>query len=690
MIFCGSGATGRDRQADRDPRTCGSRPISTTATACTAQIPPERAPGRLHRAVRAPLQRAAVARVDRRRRRDRRGRRRPHRPRRARGAARRARRPPAQDRLVLRRQQRHRHRLEHRARSPPAAPATARSRSGTSRPPRRTSRSSGRRRAATTPAHKDAIFLSPAQVHRRPGHAGRAGRAPLAAHEPRARRCPAAARSPTSTPSSTRYLDRPGRTARRAARPAIVESIRAGLVFQLKEAVGARRDPRRTRTTSSAARSPPGATTPRSRCSATSTPTGCRSSRSSSGAVAERRGSLPPPQLRRRAAERPVRHPGPRRLLVRRPVRPSPARHRPRPLARVREPRSRTAARASSPAGCASTSTTSSPRRCSTTSIEAVEIVASDGWRLLHDYRFDPVTGLWHHRNGPIEPPMRLAEVRYEDGEMRYPQHHDRAPEEALAGLPRSGPRAAAQRAAATCSTRRPPCRCRDGFEQLRWFELPPCCLAAARELTPASPMAGRHTGDPAEPAATLVFERPDRPGRRRPPAGPLMPTQAHDQPFRAVSPSPNKEHPLHRILHRRRPGHLPGHRPAPGAGCPRPGRRLLPRRRGAHPAPRRGGRRARRRARPGRHPPRRLRAGRPARDGTRSRALDKRDAAGPVPGRRQSIRSYHAICPSRHPPMPSTSSSGTTCSSSRSSASVSCSSRWATHTAAARSTASA
>ena len=46
----------------------------------TVADPAGRAAGRLHRAVRAPLQRAAVARVDRRRRHDPRGRRRPHRP----------------------------------------------------------------------------------------------------------------------------------------------------------------------------------------------------------------------------------------------------------------------------------------------------------------------------------------------------------------------------------------------------------------------------------------------------------------------------------------------------------------------------------------------------------------------------------------------------------------------------------
>jgi selenocysteine lyase/cysteine desulfurase len=111
--------------------------------------------------------------------------------------------------------------------------------------------------------------------------------------------------------------------------------------------------------------------------------------------------------------------------------------------------------------------------------IEAVEIVASDGWRLLHDYRFDPVTGLWHHRNGPIEPPLRLADVHYDTGQMRYPQHHDRAPEEALAGYleaARELLRNVPQHLLAAGDGR----TLSDGFEQLRWFELPPGCLAPA------------------------------------------------------------------------------------------------------------------------------------------------------------------------------------------------------------------
>ncbi|MGZ4518557.1 MAG: aminotransferase class V-fold PLP-dependent enzyme, partial [Mycobacteriaceae bacterium] len=62
--------------------------------------------------------------------------------------------------------------------------------------------------------------------------------------------------------------------------------------------------------------------------------------------------------------------------------------------------------------------------------VEAVRLVAREGWRLLEDYRFNPATGLWRHHDGPAEPPLRLRQIRYdENGAMQYPHHDDRAPE---------------------------------------------------------------------------------------------------------------------------------------------------------------------------------------------------------------------------------------------------------------------
>ena len=61
--------------------------------------------------------------------------------------------------------------------------------------------------------------------------------------------------------------------------PAIIEAVRAGLVFQLKDAVGTEAI-RAAEERLLGAPSPPGETSRRSSCSATSTPSGSRSSRS--------------------------------------------------------------------------------------------------------------------------------------------------------------------------------------------------------------------------------------------------------------------------------------------------------------------------------------------------------------------------------------------------------------------------
>ena len=91
-------------------------------------------------------------------------------------------------------------------------------------------------------AYKDAIFISPHKFIGGPGTPGvLVARREL--FRTASRRCPAAARSRTSTRSSTSTsTDIEHRE--EGGTPAIVESIRAGLVFQLKEAVGRRGDPR--------------------------------------------------------------------------------------------------------------------------------------------------------------------------------------------------------------------------------------------------------------------------------------------------------------------------------------------------------------------------------------------------------------------------------------------------------------
>jgi selenocysteine lyase/cysteine desulfurase len=110
--------------------------------------------------------------------------------------------------------------------------------------------------------------------------------------------------------------------------------------------------------------------------------------------------------------------------------------------------------------------------------VDAVDLVATHGWKLLPEYRFDPHTGLWRHRGGLVEPPLRLTQLHYDaTGRLRWPAHHERADSSAFAeylrqarklfdglGEPEWLDGAAGRRVSGR-------------FEELRWFELPDVCL---------------------------------------------------------------------------------------------------------------------------------------------------------------------------------------------------------------------
>ena len=134
--------------------------------------------------------------------------------------------------------------------------------------------------ASTRGAYKDAIFLSPHKFIGGPARPACSSSRRELLHQPGARRArrrhrrlrqPRRARATSTDPAHREE----------GGTPAIIESIRAGLVFQLKEAVGRRRRSGRTRSDFLRARRRGLARRARpSRSSATSTPSGCRSSRS--------------------------------------------------------------------------------------------------------------------------------------------------------------------------------------------------------------------------------------------------------------------------------------------------------------------------------------------------------------------------------------------------------------------------
>ena len=111
--------------------------------------------------------------------------------------------------------------------------------------------------------------------------------------------------------------------------------------------------------------------------------------------------------------------------------------------------------------------------------LEAVDLVADHGWRLLPDYRFDPATGLWRHRGGLVEPPLRLyaPPLRRRRPARRAPSAHATASDAALAGYLAEARRLLATRTAPGDGDGGAAARSAADFEELRWFELPRECL---------------------------------------------------------------------------------------------------------------------------------------------------------------------------------------------------------------------
>jgi selenocysteine lyase/cysteine desulfurase len=106
--------------------------------------------------------------------------------------------------------------------------------------------------------------------------------------------------------------------------------------------------------------------------------------------------------------------------------------------------------------------------------IDAVDLVAAEGHRLLPDYLFDPHTGLWRHRAGPAEPSLRLRDLRFGGDGLSYRRHRERAAEDALPAQLDAAKQLLAARDDGIAAG---PTGLPEDFERLRWFHLPPRCL---------------------------------------------------------------------------------------------------------------------------------------------------------------------------------------------------------------------
>jgi len=133
--------------------------------------------------------------------------------------------------------------------------------------------------------------------------------------------------------------------------------------------------------------------------------------------------------------------------------------------------------------------------------LDAVEFIAERGWELLPDYAFEPDTGRWYHREQRLEAPHSLHDVSYDEGVLREPREpHRTAPvtelesylEEAHEIVDRARGRFR------TLDLEMPDLP--DRFDELRWFPLPAEALA---DLEDDADLAQRGARVPLNPAGT-------------------------------------------------------------------------------------------------------------------------------------------------------------------------------------------
>ncbi len=113
--------------------------------------------------------------------------------------------------------------------------------------------------------------------------------------------------------------------------------------------------------------------------------------------------------------------------------------------------------------------------------VEAVHLLANEGWKLLPLYRFDPESGAWHHRNGVQEAPLSLHDVSFASGTLGLPRSRATAPESVLPRYLEEARRIVREVEADAESTELKDPPLPPTFERIRWFPLSGEALADLR-----------------------------------------------------------------------------------------------------------------------------------------------------------------------------------------------------------------
>ena len=105
--------------------------------------------------------------------------------------------------------------------------------------------------------------------------------------------------------------------------------------------------------------------------------------------------------------------------------------------------------------------------------LDAVHFVADAGWRFLPHYRFDPVTALWKHRKPLADPPLSLHDIEYSHGALQYRHRPDYHSDETLVCYLDEARQIVADMETAELPEPLGAPLVTEDFEHLRWFPLP-------------------------------------------------------------------------------------------------------------------------------------------------------------------------------------------------------------------------
>ncbi|MFT5733960.1 MAG: selenocysteine lyase/cysteine desulfurase [Planctomycetota bacterium] len=104
--------------------------------------------------------------------------------------------------------------------------------------------------------------------------------------------------------------------------------------------------------------------------------------------------------------------------------------------------------------------------------LAAIEMVAEHGPKLMRHYRFYPESGLWRHRDGVAAAPLSLNDISYESGEMVYRCDAGRCEDASLGEHLEHARTLIEGLCSSTDPSLEPPTTTAD-FEKLRWFSYP-------------------------------------------------------------------------------------------------------------------------------------------------------------------------------------------------------------------------